>query len=155
MCALFVSVCACVYEKEYVCVFLWMCVSVSLLICVSFVFYVLVGWMILFRHNVITDCVTHPSSHLRSQSCSWNLSHVAKHCFSMRLGTIQIILDSKAGLGNVRPAKHLNMARKLHLKFSKLLYWLWKHIKYQEKTCFITKTTLKSVNNDMYWPADT
>jgi len=38
MCVLIVSVCASVYEREYVCVFLRMCVSVSLLICVSFVF---------------------------------------------------------------------------------------------------------------------
>jgi len=28
-------------------------------------------------------------------------------------------------------------------------------IEYHEITCFITKTTLKSVYMDMYWPADT
>jgi len=54
-----------------------------------------------------------------------------------------------SGLGNVRPAghirpaKHLNVARELHLKLSKKLNWLWKHIKYQESTCFITKNNLK------------
>jgi len=42
---------------------------------------------------------------------------------------------NRAGMGNVRPkghirpAKHLNVARELRLKFSKYLFWFWKHVK--------------------------
>jgi len=69
--------------------------------------------------------------------------------------------DSNPGLGKVRPvgqirpAKHPSVARELHLKFSKQVYWLWKHIKYQPSICSITKTTLKSVYMDMYRPVGT
>jgi len=51
--------------------------------------------------------------------------------------------------------KHLNVARELHSKFSKLLYKQRKHIKHQEHSCFTLKLALKPFYMDTYWPGDT